>query len=393
VDKLERELRKVLAELEFLLPTYWSNSVKHHLLHLPDFIRRCGPFKTHSMLVFERFHTIFKKLVRNSKLSCMNGSIANHYSKLVNADFWRLRQGGVAPASSAFQSTISGSIHVDWGKSNVKPLSGKRVDRTPSDRDLAQVQDMYADRDDQYSALRSRYRREMKTRHCNRGSRQERKRQRKAYDKAQLPAAWVPADGGRELTPVEQSWLSMTAEVKCIAGARVNVKYMFRTRLSEQTNSTDNSVVKMWRYSRSGNEERNTENYAWILDMFVHELYQGGPSLVILEGNWTDVELPGIPGVRLPVVNKNPESYFNTNGRFVALEDCVPYNLALLPNDLSDRDGTQYSVIDRGFEEELTKRLGLTCVGAGGQRGGEGGGGEGGPRAPVHAKGPARQQG
>jgi len=48
----------------------------------------------------------------------------------------------------------------------------------------------------------------MKTRHCNRGSRQERKRQRMAYDKAQLPAAWVPADGGRELTPLEQSWLS-----------------------------------------------------------------------------------------------------------------------------------------------------------------------------------------
>ena len=83
--------------------------------------------------------------------------------------------------------------------------------------------------------------------------------------------------------------------------------------------------------------------------MFVHELYQGGPSLVILEGNWTDVELPGISGVRLPVVNENAHSYFNTNGRFVALEDCVPYNLALLPNDLSDRGGTQYSVIDRGF--------------------------------------------
>ena len=114
VDKLETDLWRVLAELETVLPMYWSNSVKHHLCHLPDFIRRCGPFKTHSMLVFERFHTIFKKLVKNCKLSCMNASIANNYSKLVNADFWHLRRGGVAPDSAGFRSTISGSVNVNW---------------------------------------------------------------------------------------------------------------------------------------------------------------------------------------------------------------------------------------------------------------------------------------
>jgi hypothetical protein len=133
----------------------------------------------------------------------MNGSIANHYSKLVNADFWRLRQGGVAPASSAFQSTMSGSVRVDWGKSSVVVLPGRPVNRTLSARDLAQVQDMYADRDNQYSALRAQYRREMKENHCNHGDRNERKRRRLAYDMAQLPAGWVPEDGGRELTQTE----------------------------------------------------------------------------------------------------------------------------------------------------------------------------------------------
>ena len=42
VDKLETDLWRVLAELETLLPTYWSNSVKHHLCHLPDFIEFGG---------------------------------------------------------------------------------------------------------------------------------------------------------------------------------------------------------------------------------------------------------------------------------------------------------------------------------------------------------------
>ena len=189
----------------------------------------------------------------------------------------------------------------------------------------------------------------MKENHCNHGDRNERKRRRLAYDMAQLPAGWVPEDGGRELTQTEKSWLSMSAEVKCIDGAKVNVKYMFRTRLSEQTNSTDNSVVKMWRYSSRENEEQNTENYAWIIDMFVHQMHQGGPSVVILEGNWTDMLSPGDPGVRLPVVKQNSQNYFNTNGRFVALEDCAPYNLALFPNNLTDEECTEYAVIDRGF--------------------------------------------
>jgi hypothetical protein len=181
IDVLEKKLRRVLGELEILLPTYWSNSVEHHLLHLPDFIRRCGPFKTHSMLVFERFHTIFKKLVRSSKLSNMLSSITKHYSMLVNADMWRLRRGGVAPASSAFQSTMSGSVNVDWGRSIVVPLVCGRKPGVMSDRDLGQVQDMYAVRDASYRALRARYRKDMKKNHC-RGNTGQRKRQKFFYD-------------------------------------------------------------------------------------------------------------------------------------------------------------------------------------------------------------------
>ena len=350
VDTIERKLRRVLAELEGLLPTYWTNSVKHHLLHLPDFIRRCGPFKTHSMLVFERFHTIFKKLVRNSKLSCMTASIANNYSRLVNTDFWCLRRGGVAPASASFRSTLSGSVNVDWGGSVVKPLTGKRVHRTLSDRKKGQLQDMYATRNQTYNLLRKRYRQDMKSNNVRSNSGVGRKRQRAVYDAAQLPSAWVPTDGLGALTATEQSWLSMTTDVECVTGATVNTFYTFRTQKSELTNNTDNSAIKATRYSRQGvrGAESNTACYAWIVDMFVHRVCPESDELVVCEGNWANL-LPTKSKVGQPVVRIDPGSYFNTNGKFVALVDCAPYNLALLPNSLTDPDCTEFSVVDRGY--------------------------------------------
>ena len=81
----------------------------------------------------------------------------------------------------------------------------------------------------------------MKTNRVRGNSNGERKRQRKVYDSAQLPGAWVPTDGLGALTVTERSWLSMSDEVECIRGATVNTIYNFRTQRSELTNSTDNT--------------------------------------------------------------------------------------------------------------------------------------------------------
>lgn len=190
----------------------------------------------------------------------------------------------------------------------------------------------------------------MKTNRVRGNSSAERKRQRKVYDTAQLPDVWIPADGLRALTATERSWLLMSAEVECIRGATVNTVYNFRTQKSELTNNTDNSAIKVTRYSRQGErgEESNTVFYAWIVDMFVHRLCPESDELVVCEGDWPDL-LPGKSVVGLPVVRSNPGSYFNTNGKFVALVDCEPYNLALLPNSLIDVDCTEFSVLDRGY--------------------------------------------
>jgi len=95
LDKLEADIISVLSSLEIALPLNWNSCVRHHLLHLVDFIRRCGPFKTHSMAAFERAHVVFKKLVRQQ--THVMKSIAGNYAKLIIGDTWavKLQQDGV----------------------------------------------------------------------------------------------------------------------------------------------------------------------------------------------------------------------------------------------------------------------------------------------------------
>ena len=50
LDGLQSDLVDALTECEIRLPVNWSTSVRHHLLHIVDQIRRVGPFKDHNML-------------------------------------------------------------------------------------------------------------------------------------------------------------------------------------------------------------------------------------------------------------------------------------------------------------------------------------------------------
>ena len=84
---LEQKLIVVLADLEAVFPIQWCSQVMHVALHLCEFIRRCGPFREHSMLGFERFHTVVKRLVRGKKN--MLASFHNHYEMMIASSAWR----------------------------------------------------------------------------------------------------------------------------------------------------------------------------------------------------------------------------------------------------------------------------------------------------------------
>ena len=67
LNMVDIELKSVLAQAEVMLPINWCTGVRHYLLHACTYIRRCGPFKEHNMLVFERWHTIFKRMARGRR--------------------------------------------------------------------------------------------------------------------------------------------------------------------------------------------------------------------------------------------------------------------------------------------------------------------------------------
>ena len=86
VDACEAELVRVLTKMEVMLPLCWNTNVRHVLLHLCEYIRRFGPFFTHNMLPFERWHIQFKRCVRSGHHT-MSGTISlclPLFSSLVN---------------------------------------------------------------------------------------------------------------------------------------------------------------------------------------------------------------------------------------------------------------------------------------------------------------------
>ena len=87
VAALRTDLIEVLAKLEILLPIYWCTIVRHVLLHLCDFIVRCGPFSCHNMLTFERWHTVFKKLARGTT----NVLVSCYYSVLSSSTLFYIK--------------------------------------------------------------------------------------------------------------------------------------------------------------------------------------------------------------------------------------------------------------------------------------------------------------
>jgi hypothetical protein len=111
----------------------------------------------------------------------------------------------------------------------------------------------------------------------------------------------------------------------------------------------------------SGNRRETVRKtvYATILRIFVHELYPGGPSKVVVEGRW--LETMGkceIAGTTL--VKHNKRYGFNLRGRarFTFLDTCYEIPVALWPYDPGDLLPQNhprkkwYDIIDRNQDQQ-----------------------------------------
>ena len=163
---VDHENIRVLSELEVLLPLCWSTNTRHVLLHLPDFMRRCGPFHTHSMLSFERWHTVLKKLAASTHH--VMSSIRNHYNMLFCANEWQLSSGGGDNwAKHPHRSTLYGHLQSPPGgyhEFTYQPSKGYSADDLDSSPrgSFVQVQDQWAVVNKTFDQLRDRYRRGQK---------------------------------------------------------------------------------------------------------------------------------------------------------------------------------------------------------------------------------------
>ena len=329
--KLEINIQDVLAKCEHSLPPVWCSGVKHYNLHLCDFIRRCGPFQDHNMLAFERWHTLFKRLARG-RLNIL-ASIHTHWSMVLASAAWRMEsQGGLEWTMNGFSSSLAGAREVDYTLRVVVAKGAHNEVQLTCD-DYAQVQDLWACFDREYDNLRDKYRSYIGERRGHQNS------------ISQLPADLSDTTIRRlQLTEKQLSCLNMTPTAYSVDTADFNSLPFCTVSYCSDLQYDDSVIKQMYEDSEEKSERRAA--YAWIKRLLIHELYPGGPSAVVIDGEWLDV-LPVKGPTGLTLVRKNEDNAFNRTCRFTFLKNCEPQNGALLPQDPADPGCIVFSVVDR----------------------------------------------
>jgi hypothetical protein len=334
LDTLQTELVNVLGECESKLPLFWCTGVKHYLLHVVLTIQLCGPFKSYNMLVFERWHTIFKRLARGRKN--VLASIHHHWSMVLSSAAWRTQAQGRGDewADNGFRSSLDGAGEIDHSM-RVALGTGTRTQVELMDLEYGQVQDMWAVYNKTYDKLCDRYR----------NSRGENIRTSRSLVPVGLDPDYFNRGRGRPLTDLESNFLKMTPTVYSVISATMN-NIPFTTSTRANKLATEDSVVKIYFTELEEDGGGKTAAYARISRLLIHAMFPGGPSEVIVDGEWFDV-LPEKSDMGHTLVRPNPNNSFNTNCRFVSLDACEPYNVALLPLTPGDVSCNTFCVIDK----------------------------------------------
>jgi hypothetical protein len=133
--------------------------------------------------------------------------------------------------------------------------------------------------------------------------------------------------------------------------------YIFCTKRSQEGHKHDNSTFKVDYNELVGrNRSVPATAYATIRDLFVHTMYPGGPSKVVVCGSWFDV-IGKCPIAGTTLVRKNPNNSFNVNAKYTFIQECYTMPLALWPYDpfcrlpAGDPHRHYYDIIDRNQPE------------------------------------------
>lgn len=134
---------------------------------------------------------------------------------------------------------------------------------------------------------------------------------------------------------------------------------MFRSRQSQSKTNADDSHLRFdYVPAEARHRGRAQKGFAQIKRMFVHESYPGGPSRVVVDGEWLqNMGMCEVAGTTL--VKRNTNHPFNHSSRFVFLDNCYNRPVALWPHDPFDGLGEGhprkecFDVIDRNQDENF----------------------------------------
>ena len=107
----------------------------------------------------------------------------------------------------------------------------------------------------------------------------------------------------------------------------------FRTMRSQINKVHDDTCIRMDYKAPGRAGGRNVLSaYARIQNMFVHHAYPGGPSRVVVEGDWYRVKGKcEVAGTTLVI--EDQEHDFNTSSKYVFLQSCYERPVAFWPYD------------------------------------------------------------
>jgi hypothetical protein len=264
---LEKNMEVVLGDAEGMLPIMWCTGVRHQLLHGCAVIRLCGPFYEHNMLIFERWHTIFKRLARGRRN--VIASIHNHWCLVLASAAWRLPSSdGEQWSAKGFRSSLAGATPKGYTSKTVFAVGARRRADIPL-AGYQFLQDLYASRFVVYDKLRERYRRKMGWNPIT-----SREQIPMGYDGL---ASGLRGAGGAALNMEELNWLKMNTIAYSYERATINDAKFCTTAYCKEL-QYDNSVIKLIYNDADAGD--NQDAYAWIKKMFVHEHYPGNCNML-----------------------------------------------------------------------------------------------------------------
>jgi hypothetical protein len=133
--------------------------------------------------------------------------------------------------------------------------------------------------------------------------------------------------------------------------------HLFRTRGSQGKIKADDSH---FRFDYCPTEARyagqQQKGFAQIKRLFMHTAYPGGPSMMMVEGDWFQV-IGTCPVAGTTLVKKDSRHPFNSSSRFVFLNNCYNKPVAVWPHDPfddlphTDSHKDCFDIIDRNQDE------------------------------------------